>query len=143
MERVEELNKRIYARNQGDTPAFYFSPRPIPTKYTILPILDERKPAPPIKCKPLFDIKTQFLPSTYSPWSGKASTIDIETDLYRPTMFVPSSKSELYNISIPKTPGVQPHLHLFESVHTKQSGIKVNIPEKHIFNNDTRIKNLI
>jgi len=142
MERVEELNKRIYARNNGDTPAFYFSPRPIPTKYT-LSILDERKPAPPIKCKSIFDTKTQFLPSTYSPWSGKASTIDIETDLYRPKMFVPSSNSELYKISIPKTPGAQPHVHLFESVQTTQTGIKVNIPEKHIFNNDTRIKNLI
>ena len=141
MERVEELNKRIYARNQGDTPAFYFSPRPIPTKYTFLPILDERKPAPP-KCKPIFNVNTQFLPSTYSPWSGKASTIDIETDLYRPKMFVPSSNSDLYKISIPKTPGVQPHVHLFESVHTTKTGIKVNIPEKRLFNNDTRIKNL-
>ena len=142
MERVEELNNRIYARNQGDTPAFYFSPRPVPTKYTF-PILDERKPAPPIKCKPIFDTNTHFLPSTYSPWSGKASTIDIETDLYRPKMFVPSSNSQLYKLSIPKTPGVQPHVHLFESVQTKQTGIKVNIPEKRLFNNDTRIKNLI
>ena len=142
MERVEELNKRIYARNQGDVPAFYFSPRPIPTKYTFLPIMDEQ-PKTSIKCKPIFNVTTQFLPSTSSPWSGKASTIDIETDLYRPQMFVPSSNSELYKVSIPKTPGVQPHVHLFASVHTKHTGIKVNIPEKHIFNNDTRIKNLI
>ena len=98
MERVEELNKRIYARNQGDIPAFYFSPRPVPTKYTTLPILDERKTAPP-KCKSIFNVSTQFLPSTYSPWSGKASTIDIETDLYRPKMFVPSSNSDLYKFS--------------------------------------------
>ena len=57
MERVEELNKRIYARNQGDTPAFYFSPRPIPTKYTFLPIIDEQ-PKASIKCKPIFNDKT-------------------------------------------------------------------------------------
>ena len=142
MERVEELNKKIYARNKGDIPAFYFSPRPIPTKYMVLPIVDEQSKTS-IKYKPNFNVKTQFIPSTSSPWSGKASTIDIETELYRPQMFVPSSNSELYKISIPKTPGVQPHVHLFESVHTTQNGIKVNIPEKHIFNNDTRIKNLI
>jgi hypothetical protein len=82
MSRVEELNERIYSRNQGDVPAFYFSPRPVPTKYTTLPILDQRmKEQVDITCKPIFDTSTQFLPGSNGPWSGKASTIDIETQL--------------------------------------------------------------
>jgi len=144
MSRVEELNERIYSRNQGDVPAFYFSPRPVPTKYTTLPIIDERmKNQIDITCKPIFDTTTQFLPGSNAPWSGKASTIDIETQLYRPKNYYPSSQSDLYQMrTIPSTNMSQPHTHLFESVRTSNNGIKANIPEKQFFYNDTRIKNI-
>jgi len=144
MSRVEELNERIYSRNQGDTPAFYFSPRPVPTKYTTLPIIDERISAQvDISCKPIFNTQRQFLPGSSAPWSGKASTIDIETQLYRPKEYFPSTKSDLYQKRVPPSSNdIQPHPHLFESVRTKNNGVKVNIPEKQFFYNDTRIKNI-
>lgn len=142
MSRVEELNQRIYARNYGDTPAFYFSPRPVPTKYTTLPIVDERLTGQDITCKPIFDTTKQFLPGSNAPWSGKANTIDIETHLYRPKNYFPSSQSDLYQLRVPSMPTVQPHKHLFESVRTSDNGIKVSIPEKQFFYNDTRIKNI-
>ena len=142
MSRVEELNQRIYSRNYGDTPAFYFSPRPVPTKYTTLPILDERLTGQDITCKPIFDTTKQFLPGSNAPWSGKANTIDIETQLYRPKNYFPSSQSDLYQLRVPSTSTIQPYPHLFESVRTSDNGIKVSIPEKQFFYNDTRIKNI-
>lgn len=144
MSRVEELNERIYSRNQGDVPAFYFSPRPVPTKYTTLPILDQRmKEQVDITCKPIFDTSTQFLPGSNGPWSGKASTIDIETQLYIPKNYFPSSQSDLFKTKPPPTTNMsQPHPHLFASVRTSDNGIKATIPEKQIFYNDTRIKNI-
>jgi hypothetical protein len=142
MSRVEELNERIYARNYGDTPAFYFSPRPVPTKYTTLPIVDERLTGQDIMCKPIFDTTKQFLPGSNAPWSGKANTIDVETQLYRPRDYFPSSQSDLYQTRVPPSPTVQPYPHLFESVRTSDNGIKASIPEKQFFYNDTRIKNI-
>ena len=143
MNRVEELNDRLYARNQGDTPAFYFSPRPVPTKYTMMPIVDERLQAKDITCKPIFDTTKQFLPGSNAPWSGKANTIDIETQLYRPQGYFPSSQSDLYKTRAPpSTNDVQPYPQLFTSVRTSDNGIKVKIPEKQFFYNDTRIKNI-
>lgn len=142
MSRVEELNERLYARNQGDTPAFYFSPRPVPTKYTMMPIVDERTQAN-ITCKPIFDTTKQFLPGSNAPWSGKANTIDIETQLYRPQHYYPSSQSDLYKTKAPpKTSTIQPYPHLFATVRTMDNGIKSTIPEKQFFYNDTRIKNI-
>jgi len=142
MSRVEELNERLYARNQGDTPAFYFSPRPVPTKYTMMPIVDERTQAN-ITCKPIFDTTKQFLPGSNAPWSGKANTIDIETQLYRPQHYYPSSQSDLYKTRAPpSTNTIQPYPHLFATVRTRDNGIKSTIPEKQFFYNDTRIKNI-
>jgi len=144
MSRVEELNERIYSRNQGDVPAFYFSPRPVPTKYTIQPILDERmNQHTDISCKPIFNTSTQFLPGSNAPWSGKANTIDIETQLYRPKDYFPSSQSDLYQTKpLPSSTLTQPHPYLFASVRTSNNGIKSTIPEKQFFYNDTRIKNI-
>ena len=44
--RVEDLNKRIYSRNKpGGALQKTFSPRPVPTRYVKMPIIDCRKPA--------------------------------------------------------------------------------------------------
>jgi hypothetical protein len=143
MSRVEELNERIYSRNYGDTPAFYFSPRPVPTKYTTLPIVDERLTGQDITCKPIFDTTKQFLPGSNAPWSGKANTIDVETQLYRPKDYFPSSQSDLYKTRAPtSTNDIQPYPQLFNTVRSRDNGIKASIPEKHFFYNDTRIKNI-
>lgn len=143
MSRVEELNDRIRERNVCDVPAFYFSPRPVPTKYTTMPIVDERVMSKiPIRSKPVFDVSTHFLPGSSAPWSGKIDQIDVETDLYRPKNYVPDSKSSLYKSSLPSKDGIQPYPLLFASVRTSETGIKTGFVEKRLFNNDTRIKNI-
>ena len=82
MDRVEELNDRLRNRNIADTPTFYFSPRPVPTKYTTMPILDEKLPATvPLRNEHVFDVTNQFLPGTSAPWSGRIEKIDNETQL--------------------------------------------------------------
>lgn len=94
-------------------------------------------------CKPIFDTTKQFLPGSNAPWSGKANTIDVETQLYRPKDYFPSSQSDLYQTRAPaSTNDIQPYPQLFNKVHTSDSGIKVSIPEKQFFYNDTRIKNI-
>ena len=142
MSRVEELNHRIRQRNIADTPQFYFSPRPVPTKYTTMPIIDERIPSKePIYTKSVFNPHVNFLPATTAPWSGKIDSIDTETRLQRSTDYIPDSKSDLYKYVIPSTNSTQPFPLLFASVRTSNTGIKRTVPEKQLFNNDTRIKN--
>ncbi len=143
MSRVEELNQRIWQRNTGDTPQFYFSPRPVPTKYTTMPIVDERIPAKVnIKTTPVFNPSVNFLPGTSAPWSGKIDAIDTETNLQRSKDYIPDSTSDLYKYSVPPKESAQPFPLLFSSVKTSNNGIKRTIPEKQLFYNDTRIKNI-
>ena len=130
MNRVEELNKRIADRNVGDTPQFYFSPRPVPTKYSILPIIDERiHSSEPIRTLPLFDISTHFLPGTSAPRSG----VDLPKSM-------PSYTSDLYETTIPITDSTQPFPLLFASVRAPPKEVKY--PEAQFFNNSTRLKNI-
>ena len=138
MDRVEELNDRLRNRNNADTPTFYFSPRPVPTKYTTMPILDEKLPATvPLRNEPVFDVTKQFLPGTSAPWSGKIDQVDTETILISPQKdYIPSSRSDLYVGPTPFRQNVQQtHPLLFTSVVSSYSGPSVNTPKK-IFNND-------
>jgi hypothetical protein len=141
MSRVEELNQRLRDRNVADAPAFYFSPRPVPTKYCTMPIVDSRvESTVPIRKAVPFNTSTQFLPASSAPWSGKADQIDTESQLYRPKDYIPSSKSSLYQHSVPSQSEVQPHPLLFASVRAPPTQFKY--PEKQLFYNDTRIKNI-
>jgi hypothetical protein len=142
MSRVEELNQRIYYRVQGDTPAFSFSPRPVPTKYTTLPILDQRTSGKEITQIPMFDVSRHFLPGDSAPWSGKAENIDVETDLYLGKTYFPSTNSDLFKVNVPSNYVSQPFPLLQASVKTSDNGIKANIPEQQLFNNVTRIKHI-
>ena len=140
MSRVEVLNQRLRERNVGDTPAFYFSPRPVPTKYCTMPMVDSRvESSVPIQSSKPFNTSTQFLPATSAPWSGKADTIDTETNLYRPKEYIPSSKSSLYQTSIPSQQEVQPHPLLFASVRATPTTFKRT---EQFFYNNTGIKNI-
>jgi hypothetical protein len=140
MSRVEELNQRLRERNVGDTPAFYFSPRPVPTKYCSMPIVDSRvESSVPIQSSTPFNTSTQFLPGTSAPWSGKADQIDTETNLYRPKDYIPSSKSSLYKSSVPSQSGVQPHPLLFASVRASPTTFTRS---EQFFYNNTGIKNI-
>jgi hypothetical protein len=141
MDRVEELNHRLRDRNIGDTPAFYFSPRPVPTKYTTMPILDEKLPATiPLKNELVFDVTKQFLPGSSAPWSGRIDQIDVESNLLQPVNYIPSSQSDLYKYKI-HSKGPVGHPLLFTSVVTPAIS-QPSYSSNKIFYNDTGIKNL-
>lgn len=140
MSRVEELNQRLRDRNVADPPPFYFSPRPVPTKYCTFPIVDSRvESSVPVRTCTPFNTSTQFLPATSAPWSGKAAKIDTETQLHYTKDYIPSSKSSMYQTSVPSQQGAQPHPLLFASVRVNPTATK---PDRNLFHNGTRIKNI-
>lgn len=141
MERVEQLNQRIVERNATSTvPFFYFSPRPVPTKYTTLPILNQvQKSNVDIKYKQPYNTQKDYLPGTSAPWSGFMENIDIETQLRYEKEYIPSSKSSLYvKPTIPSNHEVQPYPGLF--ANATSFSVTPPIKEKHIFYNSTSQK---
>jgi hypothetical protein len=139
MNRTEELNQRIRQRNVGDVPQFYFSPRPVPTKYTAMPIVDEQKqPNVSIKTIPTFDTTKNFLPATSAPWTGWVDQVDTETKLMRSTY--PPMHTDLFQVQIPAKENKQTHPLLFVSAKTSDSGIKPHVKETRTFYNSTQLK---
>jgi hypothetical protein len=141
MERVEQLNQRLSERNKtSTTPSFYFSPRPVPTKYTTMPIVDERCiSSVNIDYKKPYNTKEDYLPGNSAPWSGFSDNIDAETKLRYEKDYIPSSKSSLYNKPIiPSTHSIQTHPELF-SYATSQSN-PTTIKDKQLFYNSTSQK---
>ena len=141
MERVEQLNKRISDRNAtSTTPSFYFSPRPVPTKYTTMPIVDSICPSKVniVYQKP-YNTKEDYLPANSAPWSGFSNNIDVETKLRYEKEYIPSSKSSIYiKPNIPSTHTTQPYPNLFANAvsFAKTHQIK----DKHLFYNSTSEK---
>jgi hypothetical protein len=125
-ERVEELNERIFDRFHPDRPLEpNFSPRGVPTKYALFPIVERRTPAQvPIESRPNYQIGTNFNPGTSAPVSGYVANIDQETILRNEAfalqrgagqnVYVPSSQSDLYKVSVVSRPSVQPYPRLWE-----------------------------
>jgi len=107
-ERLDEINSRIAKRNIPSAPLKpEFSPRPVSTKYAILPILDRRAPIDvPLKDYELFNTEKIFNPGTaQAPWDGFAANINVDSVLRNQffalqkcpeAFFVPSSTSSLY-----------------------------------------------
>lgn len=129
-ERVDELNDRIGSRQFADSPLEpNYDPRPIPTKYSLFPIINRRTPAhEPVNQLPDFNIQTTFNPGTdRSPFSGYASNLDIENSLRNQyfarepsgilNQYIPSSNSDLYRVSVISRPSDQPHPLLFSQKH--------------------------
>jgi hypothetical protein len=124
--RTEELNDRIYTRNipsQGLQPQF--SQVPVSTKYSIMPILDQRaKPIIPLNNYPIYDSEKIFNPgNAQAPWSGFSNNINVESNLRNQffanqrceqSYYVPSSNSDLYNVTVDSGPDVQTHPLLFK-----------------------------
>jgi hypothetical protein len=100
MERMDVINQRLQSRNVGSTPPFYFSPRPVPTKYVALPMIDQRLPTREIIWNTPFDVEKNFLPATTAP--GYARYVDIESQLKTSKSYFPSEKSMMYTRSPPK-----------------------------------------
>jgi hypothetical protein len=122
----EETNTRIYDRNiPSQMLQPYIDVRPVMTKYSYFPIVDPRKNINvPLKVQPTFNPHTVFNPgNTTSPWSGFASNVNTESELRNQiyalqkcsqSVYVPSSKSDLYNYGFTPKPTPQSHSLLFE-----------------------------
>ena len=140
MDRTEELNYRIQQRNVATTPAFYFSPRPVPTKYTTLPVVDLNTPSKvDITYNKSYNVQVDYLPASSAPWSGFADNIDIDTQLKKEKNYIPSSKSSLYKKQIiPSTHDSQPFPGLFSDTVSSYKSPVFN--DRKIFNNSTSQK---
>lgn len=115
-DRVDQLNQRIAARNDAPTPAFVFSPRPVPTKYSVMPIMAEVPPS---------QTAIKYAPAPPSSFLGFMGNVDTESTLRNihyalqkdpRATYIPSTVSDLYQVEIPAAPVSQPHKLLFASV---------------------------
>jgi|TARA_B110000858_G_C17713621_1_gene431832 hypothetical protein len=156
-ERVDILNNRIFDRNKSsgiNEPKF--SVRPISTKYDFMSIYDRReKSSVQIKNKPS-SVNSTFNPGTYKgPFTGFINNIDNESILRNQffalqnneqSVYVPSSKSDMYEVNVKGSNVVQPFRDLFEeqnlaSFNPNPDNKKVGF---NVFNNFTRqqVKNV-
>ncbi len=125
-DRLAEINDRITSRTKPDyLLAPNFDPRPVDTRYILYPAYDYRKQASvPINHEIRHHPEVNFYPGNRrGPPSSYFVNIDVETDLRNQTValqhgasrgvYVPSSTSDLYNVSVVSRPSVQPHPELF------------------------------
>ena len=155
-ERAKQLNDRISDRNIPSASLQpQYSMRPVLSKYSIMPILDQRAtPSVPMDTFPVFNPEQTFNPgNAQAPWSGFSSNVNTESILRNQVFalqsceqayYVPSSKSDMYNVRVPEKYVEQPHPDLFN----RQQFCTHN-PNEHnlankFFNNSTRtdVKNL-
>jgi hypothetical protein len=152
-ERVEDLNERIKSRHFPDVPLEpNYTPRAVPTKYSIFPIIDRKTPAKEEALKYVhFNPYINFNPGTANaPPSGYLNNVDTETVLRNQTfalqncsqsVYVPSSLSELYNVRVISSPSEQPYPLLFQRLPL-ESQIHPNVRDteigRNVFFNATR-----
>ena len=144
------MNQEIYNRNiPSGIMETQLTPRPVYTKHTILPLVDN---APQIQRKslPAYNIKTTFNPGTSAPWSGYASNINTESMLrnqlypYRKNddthTWVPDTTSDLYNIHWKYVPKDNvPFVKLYEKPIIAPEQFKYSKQVGYaLFNNSTR-----
>ena len=123
----QETNSRIYDRNiPSQMLQTYLDVRPVMTKYAYFPIVEPRKSnSVPLTVQPTFNPHKIFNPgNTTSPWSGFASNVNVESELRNQiyalqkcsqSVYVPSSKSDLYNYGFTPNPTPQSHSLLFQN----------------------------
>jgi hypothetical protein len=152
-DRNTQINTLIYDRNiptQIIQP--YISVRPVMTKYSILPIVDPRKPNNVMLNQlPTYNLEKVFNPGNkMSPWSGYSSNINVESELKGQifalqscdqSVYVPKSNSDLYNYAFkPSNVSLkgQSHSLLFkEEKYDRFNPIPDNM-HLSLFNNSTR-----
>ena len=151
----DKINSEIYNRNfPSKNLQMSFSPRPVQTKYTVMPILDIKKqPSVPIKNCEIFNINETFYPGTRQPnYNGYSYNIDKESGLRNQffalqnsdqAKFIPSSTSDLYENPINFT-NVNNDLDnslLFKDEHFNNFNPNIDSSiGKNIFNNSTRVQ---
>lgn len=155
-DRVDELNSRIMERDVPDRPlAPNFSPRSVPTKYSLYPILDNRMPASvPIDPNYGYSLEKNFTPPLLGrgPVSGFINHVETESQLRNQhfalqrgagqNVYIPSSDSDLYKVQVEYRPSEQLFPRLFERPVFDQS-VHINIATnsaigRETFNNNTR-----
>lgn len=149
-ERTEELSRRMRERNIPSAPLQpQLGARPVLTKYTIMPILDQRKEATvPIMNYPIYNPEQVFNPgSAVAPWSGYATAVNVESTLRSQFFglqrcdqaeYVPSSKSDLYNVRIDSRQIHQTHPLLFRTERFEPVNPDCFNLANRVFNNSTR-----
>jgi hypothetical protein len=149
----EEINSQIYYRN---VPSNNLQPhldvRPVMTKYSYFQIVDPRKDnVTTLNTLPTYNISQTFNPGNCkAPWSGYASNVNTESELRNQiyalqkcskSVYVPSSKSDLYDFSFMPTKKVkQSHELLFknENFNNFNPNCYDNEVGYNMFNNSTR-----
>jgi hypothetical protein len=155
-ERSNTINYRIATRNipsQSLQP--YLDARPVSTKYSIMPIVDPRKPINvPLKQFATYNMEHTFNPGNdFGPWSGYASNVNRESELRNQiyalqdcsqSVYVPSSKSDLYQVNWQQQNVQQPFPELFRQEMFQNDPTLLSREGGHaLFHNSTRqeIKN--
>lgn len=157
-DRVDELNGRMQSRLACDywlSPNF--SPRATPTRQTLLPMVNHRRPAEvPIKPALVHHVNLNFNSSTSKcPPLGYLNNVDVETSLRNQHrrlqhgaeqgFYVPSSKSDLYNapVIVSSVTHTQPFPNI-SKVEKIVTHIPTSFQRNNIgtdkFNNHTRIQ---
>ena len=159
-DRTTELNERIFDRIQPNiVPQMVFSPRPVPTKYSIMPIMDPVvESSVPIKQQKTYNTQKNFLPGAgynggeggKGPWSGYASKVNDESKLHNQFFalskcqqgsYVPKLNSDMYVSKIPMKPDAnQTHPLLFnnEQIRYNTTTNECLPVTQQMFNNNTR-----
>ena len=153
-QRHQIMNMRAYSRNIPSQPLQpYLDSRPVLTKYSVMPIVDPRKPSQVnLVQRATYTPETVYNPGNNpGPWSGYASNVNHESELRNQiyalqscsqSVYVPSSKSSLYEVKWQNngTTVSQPFPDLF-----KQEKFCPTNPNQHpdkigyaLFNNATR-----
>jgi hypothetical protein len=159
-DRVDELNDRMSSRHfptQELQPNF--SPRSVPTKYSLFPVIERRKPvSEPIQQMHRHSVSENFNPATRNgPVATYLANVDTETILRNQTttlqhgaeqrVYVPSSQSDLYNTRAVGRVEEQTHPLLFERQQyaTKSSNLdeKYGIGKDQLYNHTrTQLRNM-
>lgn len=146
----DELNERISERYLPSSELQpQFSMRPVSTKYSLMPIMDQRMtPEVPINTISTYNVGKVFNPGTrQAPWDGYATNVDVETILRNQVFalqkadksyYVPSSNSDLYkNIAVGRYE-TQTHEGLFEIPSLQNFNPNTLNIANGLFNNSTR-----
>ena len=152
---TNSINERIYNRNlPSEILQPYLSVRPVMTKYSLMPIVDPRKPIQvPMEQLPTYNPSRVFNPgNTQSPWSGFASSINTESELRNQifalqncpqSVYVPNSSSDLYVERIPTNANMQqpfPNLFKEEAFSPFNPNPFSQTVGDEMFNNNTRVQ---
>jgi hypothetical protein len=153
--RTDEINARLNERLMTDVPlAPIYDPRPTPTKREYFPIVDVRSISS--VSVPKYDDFSQektFYPGTRSAHpSGYMKNVDNESEIqnlnYRlkhsdDNVYIPSTNSELYRVSIPSRAGEHPYPNLsMEQTFSNPMAHNYLNPKigSDLFYNNTRIQ---